>query len=57
MEHQSTIADRKEWVAPCGIFLSIMATLLIAEFKTPFLGLSPEVWKALFMISLFLSGL
>jgi len=42
------------WLTPLSIFLTLLVTNLTAEFKT-FLGISKEIWCAIFYLALFLS--
>lgn len=43
-----------EWIAPFGLFLSFLATLLTAEFKD-FLEIPKETWCAIFYILMIIS--
>lgn len=50
-EHHKIIKKKSEWLSPLGIFISVLATLLTAKFDVAKFGISPELWKALFMIA------
>lgn len=52
--HASSLERRRAWIAPAGILLSIVATLLTAEFKGRFL--SASTWQAVFIISAILTS-
>lgn len=48
LEHRDVLKAKIDWIAPTGILITLIATLVATNF-TKFLGLSPEVWKALFI--------
>lgn len=48
--HHRIIKKKHEWLGPLGIFLSILTTLLTAKFDVTFVGIQPEVWKAIFIV-------
>jgi len=54
--HINKIEKKKAWIAPLGIFLTIIIALLSAEFKSPGFLFPPDTWRAIFIISFFLSG-
>jgi hypothetical protein len=47
-KHLVRLERRREWVAPLGIGLTVLATLLTTSFKT--VGFKADVWEALFII-------
>jgi len=51
-QHAATIEDKKSWIAPTGILLTIILTLLTTTFKD-FIW-SQSTWNAIFIISLVL---
>lgn len=51
-QHAATIEDKKSWIAPAGILLTIIATLLTTTFKDYIF--SQSTWYAIFIISLIL---
>ncbi len=51
--HASSIEERKGWVAPLGIFLTLLVVLLTTNFKNVIW--SSDTWAALFIFSAGLS--
>lgn len=49
MEYQEALKARTDWITPLGILLALIPTLVAAEFRQ-FLGLTPSVWQAIFII-------
>lgn len=49
-EHHKVIKKRTEWLSPLGIFISVFATLLTAKFDEIKFGVSPELWKSIFIV-------
>jgi nitrogen regulatory protein PII-like uncharacterized protein len=52
-ESLKKIERKYSWVAPTGVFLTILLSLITADFKN--LGLSADTWKAVFIIAAILS--
>lgn len=50
--HASTIEEKKSWIAPAGILMTIVVTLITTTFKDYFF--SQSTWQAIFIISLVL---
>ena len=50
IDNQTHMKASREWITPLGIILSLITTLVSADFKKS-LGLSPESWKALFILA------
>lgn len=48
------LASSREWLGFAGLTLSLIATLVTSSFQTS-LGLKPEHWQAIYVISAFLS--
>lgn len=48
-DHASAIADRRAWITPASLFMSIVATLCTAEFKQDFL-FPASTWNAVFIL-------
>lgn len=48
LQHRDVLKAKTDWIAPTGILITLTATLVATNF-TKFLGLSPDVWKALFI--------
>lgn len=53
MENSETFRSRDSWIAPLGIFLTLLITLLTTDFKE--FILEKSVWKAIFYIALLAS--
>jgi hypothetical protein len=53
IEHQNALKSLGDWVTPAGILVPLATTLLVTEFKQPFLGLKPEFWNLLYILSSF----
>jgi len=56
IRHQKTLSGRFGWVAPLGMLLTLVITLLTTDFSNS-LGLSQHTWKAIFILSSILVGL
>jgi hypothetical protein len=52
-QHLDQIEQKQAWIAPLGVFLTIVLTLTTASFKDAFL--SASVWDAIFIVSAILS--
>ena len=48
LEYKDVLKAQREWIAPAGIFIALVTTLIATDFKQ-LLNLSPDVWKALFI--------
>ena len=48
LEYRNALKAQNDWMAPAGILITLIATLIVSDFK-PFLSLEPGVWKALFI--------
>ena len=48
--YKESLGAQKEWVAPASVLIALVITLIAADFKQ-FLGLSSEIWEALFIFS------
>ena len=53
-DYEDSIKVNADWQTPLGLFVSILITLLTADFHD-FLGLKKAVWQAIFVIVLFCS--
>jgi len=54
MKNKKALSSAHSWVTPTSLFLSFLATLITADFKTT-LGLTGENWKVVFIILLIAS--
>ena len=50
-EHHHIIKKKIEWISPLGIFISVLTTLLTAKFDETKLGISPQIWQSIFIVS------
>ena len=50
-DYEDSIKVNTDWQTPLGLFISILTTLLTADFHD-FLGLTKAVWQAIFVIVL-----
>jgi hypothetical protein len=48
-DYKIAVKAQSDWLTPLGIFLTLLATLVSADFKK-FLGINPDVWKAAFLL-------
>ena len=48
-EHLGRIEKRKSWIAPLGVLVAIIVTLVTSTFKD--IGLDAAIWEAIFIIS------
>jgi hypothetical protein len=46
-ELRKTLTEAKAWIGPLGIFLTLVATLITADFRELF-GVKPDVWKGVY---------
>ena len=51
IENQDVLKAKIGWITPLGILIALVAALVTADFKKTFLGLKPEVWESMFIIS------
>ena len=54
--HHQKMEARNAWIAPGGMLLTIIVTLLTTDFHSLF-GLSKDVWQALFIMGAILSAI
>jgi hypothetical protein len=54
IEYRDAIKAQNDWIAPAGILITLIATLIVSDFK-PFIGLEAGVWQALFIFFSFAS--
>jgi len=52
-KHLAEMESRRAWIAPLGVFLTILAALITAKFQD--VGLEAATWKAVFVIGDFLA--
>lgn len=56
IEHRDALNAKNSWIAPLGIFIALLATLVAADFHD-FLGFTAEVWESIHIVAIVLSGL
>jgi hypothetical protein len=56
LTHLARIEDKREWVAPCSLLISIVAAFVTADFKTA-LNVPATTWQALFILFGILSAI
>ena len=56
IEHRDALHARHDWVAPLGVLIALLATLVAADFND-YLGLSAEVWESIHIVAMVLSAL
>jgi hypothetical protein len=54
IEYQELLKSKIDWVTPLGILITIIAALVVADFKDT-LGIKADIWNAVFILSLFIS--
>jgi len=57
IEYQNILKLRNDWIAPAGILMALIATLVVATDFKEFLNISPEGWKTIFIIGMIMSFL
>lgn len=50
-EHLKRIEKRRAWLAPLGILIAIVLTLITSSFKENVLNLTADTWHAIFIIA------
>jgi len=50
MKYLEDLSEKKEWMVPFGLFLSILLTFLTTDFRDTF-GVSKENWKIIFVVA------
>jgi hypothetical protein len=54
-DYEKALKAKSDWTTPLGSLIAFVASLVAAEFK-PFLGLSADIWKSLFLVGALASG-
>src|ERR1019366_2704997 len=49
MEHFGSVENKKAWIAPAGILITIVATFSTADFKVA-IGMDKAAWQAIFFL-------
>ena len=50
-DHHKIIKRKIEWINPLGIFITVLATLLTAQFDKVVFGIDAIMWKAIFIVT------
>ncbi len=56
MEHQSILRSQRNWIAPAGILIALVTSLVATDFKS-FLGIKADFWQAIFVLLSIASGI
>jgi len=54
-DYEKALKAKSDWTTPLGTLIAFFASLVAAEFK-PFLGLSADIWKSLFLVGALVSA-
>ncbi|MGE6376587.1 hypothetical protein [Peribacillus muralis] len=54
-DHQHILKAKSDWITPLGLFIAVLTSLVAADFKE-FLGISADLWNAIFLICSFIFG-
>lgn len=57
IEHDKIVRQKMDWLAPFGIFITVLITLLTTNFDKILFGLSRQTWQALFILICIGSGI
>ena len=49
-DHHRIIKRKFAWINPVSIFISVLATILTANFSETKFGVSPQTWQSIFFI-------
>lgn len=55
-EYKDALKSNVAWITPTSVFLSLLATVITADF-TAKMGISAELWNALFLVCTFGTGI
>lgn len=56
-DHSDKLKRNTDWINPLAIFISLLLADLTASFNNDFIGIEAPVWKALFILLTFGSGI
>lgn len=56
LTYESALKDKYGWTAPFGIFSAVVLTLLTTDKFNSFLGIQPDIWKAIVILCTVGSG-
>jgi hypothetical protein len=48
--HKEKVEARQQWPVPFGIFITVLLTLLTADFKEKALGIPKDIWFTIFLM-------
>jgi hypothetical protein len=57
IEHDKIVRQKMDWLAPFGIFITVLITLLTTNIEKILFGLSRQTWQALFILICIGSGI
>lgn len=49
-KHLKDVEQKRAWIAPAGIFITLLTVLAVSDFKD-FLGITAPTWKAIFTVT------
>jgi hypothetical protein len=55
IKSKEILTSQRDWWTPCGLFISVITTLITSNFEDS-LGLTKELWHALFLVLAIVSG-
>lgn len=51
IEHHKVYRKKVDWVAPVGIFITVLATVLTAKFEEAKFGVPAQMWQGVFILA------
>jgi hypothetical protein len=51
LQNKEVLRSKVSWITPLGILIALLAALVTADFNKKFLGIKPEIWETLFIMS------
>ena len=57
IKYQNILKLKNDWIAPAGMLIALIATLVVASDFKEFLSISPEGWRAIFIVGMITSFL
>ena len=55
IEHHRVFKKKYDWMGPVGIFLTVLTTVLTADFKVSKFGIPAQMWQGIFLLAGFIS--
>ena len=57
IKYQNILKLKNDWIAPAGLLIALIVTLVVASDFKEFLNISPEGWRAIFIVGMIASFL